>query len=96
MADILKVHDYRYINQVMNKCQFLKEQEELAAMNYDQDTRMSSDSWMAALLSTGSIIEGVDRVMTGEYKNSFCAVRPPGHHAGVFGSTFKNNECDKE
>jgi len=65
-------------------------------VHYDRDTMLSSDSWNAALLSTGSIIEGVDKVMSGQYKNSFCAVRPPGHHAGVFGSTFKNNECDKE
>ena len=65
-------------------------------IHYDRDTMLSSDSWAAALLSSGSIIEGVDKVMSGKYKNSFCAVRPPGHHAGVFGSTFKNNECDKE
>ena len=65
-------------------------------IHYDRDTMLSSDSWAAALLSSGSIIEGVDKVMSGQYKNSFCAVRPQGHHAGVFGSTFKNNECDKE
>ena len=34
--------------------------------------------------------------MSNEFRNAFCATRPPGHHAGVFGSTFKNNECDKE
>lgn len=57
---------------------------------------MSSSTWQAALLSTGSIIEAVDKVMKGEARNAFCAVRPPGHHAGVFGSTFKNNACDQE
>ena len=65
-------------------------------IHYDRDTMLSADSWAAALLSSGSIIEGVDKVMSGQYKNSFCAVRPPGHHAGVFGSTFKNNDCDNE
>jgi acetoin utilization deacetylase AcuC-like enzyme len=57
---------------------------------------LSSETWKAALLSTGSIIEAVDKVMTGQSRNAFCAVRPPGHHAGVFGKTFKNNECDQE
>ena len=32
----------------------------------------------------------------GEIHNAFCAVRPPGHHAGVFGKTFKQNVCDQE
>ena len=57
---------------------------------------MSVETWQAALLSTGSIIEAVDKVMSGNYRNAFCAVRPPGHHAGVFGKTFKDNECDQE
>lgn len=57
---------------------------------------MSAESWNAALLSAGAIIEACDKVMLDEYKNGFCAVRPPGHHAGVFGSTFKDNMCDQE
>lgn len=24
--------------------------------------------------------------MNGEYKNAFCPVRPPGHHAGIYGT----------
>lgn len=95
MADILRVHEYRYIKQVINKCKQLErlpEEEQLG--RYDRDSMLSPESWQAALLSTGSIIEAIDKVMTGSYKNAFCAVRPPGHHAGVFGKTFKGNECD--
>jgi len=46
---------------------------------------------MAALNAAGAVIEACDKVMSGDYRNAFCAVRPPGHHAGVFGKTFKNN-----
>jgi acetoin utilization deacetylase AcuC-like enzyme len=57
---------------------------------------LSSESWEAALLASGSLIEAVDKVVSGDYRNAFCAIRPPGHHAGIFGKTFKNNECDQE
>lgn len=97
MADILRVHDYRYIKQVIGKCKELQlVGDEINLAKYDRDSMLSSHSWQAALLSTGSIIEACDMVMSGEYRNAFCAVRPPGHHAGVFGKTFKNNECDQE
>jgi len=33
------------------------------------------------------LIEAADKIMKGEATNAFCAVRPPGHHAGVFGRT---------
>ena len=29
----------------------------------------------------GSIIAAIDGVQNNEFKNAFCAVRPPGHHA---------------
>lgn len=64
---------------------------------------MSSQTWNAALLATGTVIEACDFVMADHqgYRNAFCAVRPPGHHAGVFGKTFKGckenyNLCDQE
>lgn len=100
MSDILRVHEYRYIKNVIKKCQELdylqQSHEELVIGKYDRDSFMSSDTWKAALLSCGSIIEAVDKVMSNQFRNAFCAVRPPGHHAGVFGKTFKNNECDQE
>lgn len=47
----------------------------------DGDTVLSSGSREAALRAAGAVIAGVDLVMTGEVRNAFCAVRPPGHHA---------------
>ena len=49
---------------------------------------MSEKTWEAALLSAGATIEACDAVMAEEYRNAFCATRPPGHHAGIFGKTF--------
>jgi acetoin utilization deacetylase AcuC-like enzyme len=46
------------------------------------DTLVSADSLDAALSASGGVLNGVDAVMTGKVKNAFCAVRPPGHHAG--------------
>lgn len=30
--------------------------------------------------------------MTQDFRNAFCATRPPGHHAGIFGKTFHNDD----
>jgi acetoin utilization deacetylase AcuC-like enzyme len=47
----------------------------------DPDTFTSSDSYDTALLAAGGALDVVDRVMAGECRNAFAAVRPPGHHA---------------
>ncbi|MCH7775917.1 MAG: hypothetical protein IH878_05165 [Gemmatimonadetes bacterium] len=44
-------------------------------------TVISSGSGEAALRAAGAVCAAVDAVAAGEGKNSFCAVRPPGHHA---------------
>jgi len=47
----------------------------------DGDTVVSSGSKQAALDAVGSIILGIDKIINKEFKNIFCSVRPPGHHA---------------
>ena len=47
----------------------------------DADTVLSPGSGEAALRAAGAVCSAVDAVMTGESRNAFCAVRPPGHHA---------------
>jgi len=47
----------------------------------DADTILSPGSGKAVLRAAGSVVHGVNLVMTGRAKNGFCAVRPPGHHA---------------
>jgi len=67
-------HDPQYITSI----------EKLAASGggqLDNDTLVSSGSWDAASAGTGCVLDAVDRSMSGENLRSFCAVRPPGHHA---------------
>ena len=47
----------------------------------DGDTIISPDSKDAITDAVGSIIAAIDGVQSKEFKNAFCAVRPPGHHA---------------
>lgn len=62
---------------------------------YYTDTYYNRHTGRAALLSAGGVKVSVDKVMSGEWKNCFAAIRPPGHHAGtcgiVSGFCFINN-----
>jgi len=46
----------------------------------DADTLVSEGSWDAARAAVGCVLEAVDLAVEGRAR-SFCAVRPPGHHA---------------
>ena len=47
----------------------------------DGDTIISPGSKKATLDAVGSIVCAIDGVENKKFKNAFCAVRPPGHHA---------------
>ena len=68
-------HDTNYIDFVQSS--FPKN--ELAFL--DGDTIISPGSKEATEDAVGSIIAAIDGVQNEEFKNAFCAVRPPGHHA---------------
>jgi len=60
----------------------------------DRDTPLMFDTLRAAEEAAGSGIQAVDAVLSGEFKNAFCAIRPPGHHAEpnkTLGFCFINN-----
>jgi acetoin utilization deacetylase AcuC-like enzyme len=47
----------------------------------DADTVTSPGSWDAATAAAGCVLDAIDMAMDGRALRSFCAVRPPGHHA---------------
>jgi len=47
----------------------------------DGDTVVSPGSKEATFDAVGSIISAIDGVINKDFKNAFCAVRPPGHHS---------------
>jgi len=57
------------------------------------DTYASSRSLHAAVSATHVVCKAVQQVLIGMYRNAFCAVRPPGHHAGSSGGTCLG--CDE-
>lgn len=72
--DLALAHDARYIASVRD----------LAAAGggqLDADTVESEGSWAAATAGAGAVLDGIDRAFGDGPRRSFCAVRPPGHHA---------------
>ena len=55
--------------------------EEAGCYPIDGDTLLNSYSLDAALAAAGAAVAATDAVITGQLKNAFCAIRPPGHHA---------------
>ncbi len=72
---LINTHSSEYLNQVNQS--FPKKG--LAFL--DGDTVISPGSKDATKDAVGSIITAIDGVQNKEFKNAFCAVRPPGHHA---------------
>src|SRR3954466_11300575 len=47
----------------------------------DADTVTSEGSWDAATAGAGAVLDAIDLAFGDGPRRSFCAVRPPGHHA---------------
>jgi len=72
---LINTHSSEYINQVSQSFP------ENGLAFLDGDTVVSPGSKEASKDAVGSIIAAIDGVQNKEFKNAFCAVRPPGHHA---------------
>ena len=93
IADVFKVHDFNYIQKVIKFIKTLEGSSNEKIKFYDErDTICSEKTWQAALLAAGAVIEACDGVMSEQYRNAFCATRPPGHHAGIFGKTYHEDD----
>ena len=73
--DILRIHPREHINYLQDSVP------ENGFKSLDGDTHISSGSLPAAYRAAGGVLRAVDLVLSGESKNAFVAVRPPGHHA---------------
>ncbi len=73
-AELLRCHDADYIAAVQRLS-------EAGGGRFDADTAVSAGSWDAARAGAGCVLEAVERALDGRNVRSFCAVRPPGHHA---------------
>jgi len=76
------VHEESLINEV-------KEVSELAkatgyTQHLDMDTAVSAKTFEASLYSVGGNLTGIDKILEGDIKNVFAAVRPPGHHSNSY------------
>mmetsp|Transcript_10938 Transcript_10938/g.20438 ORF Transcript_10938/g.20438 Transcript_10938/m.20438 type:complete len:1088 (-) Transcript_10938:56-3319(-) len=91
IADVLKVHEFKYVEHISQLCSEIPDHPNAIA-HLDSDTGVSRWSFEAAMRAAGSVCEAVDRIMTGDFRNAFCAVRPPGHHAGPRGVV----KCEKD
>ncbi|CAG9462216.1 unnamed protein product [Pedinophyceae sp. YPF-701] len=84
LADVTRVHEWSYIKHIQEVCARITDHP-AAVGHLDGDTAVSHKTFQAALHAAGAVTHAVDKVMNGEVKNAFCAVRPPGHHAGPTG-----------
>ena len=74
--NILKLgHTERYINWLSQ----LKPAKEI--IKIDQDTFMSPKTLESAKIGVGCLVDAIDNVLEKKYRNAFCLLRPPGHHA---------------
>jgi acetoin utilization deacetylase AcuC-like enzyme len=72
--ELALAHDPAYIAEVRR---FVAE----GGGRLDADTVVSEGSWDAATAAAGAVLDGVDFAFGKGPRRSFCAVRPPGHHA---------------
>ncbi|MBI5904514.1 MAG: histone deacetylase [Deltaproteobacteria bacterium] len=74
--DILAVHGREYLEKLESACR-------RGDLTLDaEDTYLNRHSYNVALLSAGGAVAGSKAVAEGAADRAFCAIRPPGHHAG--------------
>lgn len=74
LDELTRVHQPEYVEQVKRIC-------ERGGGHLDPDTYTNADSYQAALMAAGGLIEATLAVIDGRVDNAFAMVRPPGHHA---------------
>jgi acetoin utilization deacetylase AcuC-like enzyme len=78
-ADLSLVHPMRYLGAL----QAAEPEAGYCVLDAERDTWLSPGSIRAARRAAGAVTAAVRRVAADEAGRAFCAVRPPGHHAGA-------------
>jgi acetoin utilization deacetylase AcuC-like enzyme len=76
-AQLARVHAMAYIARVFDLAPAAGE------AYVAPDTVLSPGSLGACMRAAGAVCAAVDAVLSGQARNAFCAVRPPGHHAAA-------------
>jgi len=71
-----RVHEPAYVELVRLACE--------GGMTFlgDNETHICPESYEVARLAVGGVLAACDAIAAGAADRAFCAVRPPGHHAG--------------
>jgi acetoin utilization deacetylase AcuC-like enzyme len=77
-ADLALVHSERYVAALRQA----EPARGVLPLDAERDTWLSPGSMRAAARAAGAVAAAVRRVASGQAERAFCAVRPPGHHAG--------------
>ncbi|KAF4654048.1 hypothetical protein FOL47_010166 [Perkinsus chesapeaki] len=106
MVDILRVHDWNYVEPIISKCEALRKQAiadgetniNRRTMPIDKtDTSVTVDSWAAARKAAGCAVLATDQVCSGTgYRNAMAIIRPPGHHVASRGAVNPELEDEDE
>jgi acetoin utilization deacetylase AcuC-like enzyme len=78
-ADLVLVHSEAYLEALQGS----EPERGTRPLDAERDTWLSPGSLRAASRAAGAVAAAVRRVAAGEGERAFCAVRPPGHHAGA-------------
>nr|XP_033779735.1 histone deacetylase 6 isoform X2 [Geotrypetes seraphini] len=78
--EILLVHSQKYL-ELMKSTQTMEQVELKALADTYDSVFLHPNSFSCACLAAGSVLQLVDKVLTGEALNGLALVRPPGHHA---------------
>jgi acetoin utilization deacetylase AcuC-like enzyme len=85
---LYRAHEAKYLDKMKARCSSLPSDDTTAMLTEDSegrggmDTKGSRGTWKASVCAVAAAVTAVDKVVSGEFVNAFCATRPPGHHAG--------------